>query len=152
MTKKYFAVTGLILTVLMMAACSPAAEVVEESAPAEAASDAGLVLTGTAEMAWSTADLEAMTQVEADYTNKDGETTTYSGVAFSELLSAAGVAEYTTITLVAADGYSAEVSADELTVCANCLVSVDDDGSFRSIMPDMASKVQVKGLVEVQVQ
>ena len=102
-------------------------------------------------MSWTASDLEAMTQVEAEYTNKDGETTTFNGVAFSDLFADAGVSDYTSVTLVASDGYEAEVTADELSACANCLVAVDD-GSFRSVMPDMSSKLQVKGLVEIKVQ
>lgn len=152
MSKKIFITTGLILAVLIMAACGPStAEAVEESAPVEA-SASGLTLTGSASMTWSADDLAAMPQIEADYTNKDGETSTYSGVAFSELFAAAGVSEYTMVTLVASDGYTAELTFDELSNCPNCLVTVQDDGTFRSVMPDMASKLQVKGLSEIQVQ
>jgi hypothetical protein len=153
MSKKLLRLSGLFLVVLAMAACAaPAAEAVEESAPAaEAADEAVLALSGAAEMSWTADDLGAMTQTEADYTNKDGETTTYSGVAFSELFAAAGVEDYASVTMVASDGYEAEVTADELSACANCLVAVDD-GSFRSVMPDLSSKLQVKGLVEIKVQ
>ncbi len=151
MRKKAFIFTGLLLAVLAMAACAPAAAVVEEeAAPVEAA--AALTLSGAADMSWTVDDLAALTQIEADYTNKDGETTTYSGVAINDLLAAAGVEEYEMATLVAVDEYSAEVTAEELSACANCLVAVSDDGTLRSVMPDMSSKVQVKGLVEIQVQ
>lgn len=151
MSKKILKVTGLILVVLAMAACAaPAAEAVEESAPA-AADEAALAMTGAAEMSWTADDLGALTQVDADYTNKDGETTTFSGVSFSDLFAAAGVEDYASVILVASDGYEAEITADELSACANCIVAVDN-GSFRSVMPDMASKLQVKGLVEIKVQ
>jgi hypothetical protein len=152
MSKRIIATTVLALSVLVMAACATAApaEVAEEAAPAEAA--AGLTLSGVASMTWSAEDLAAMPQTEADYTDKEGATTTFSGVSFSELLTAAGVTDYASVTMVAADGYSAEVTADELSACANCIVAVDEDGSFRSVMPDLGGKLNVKGLVELQVK
>lgn len=150
--KKVFVVAGLILSVMIMAACGSTTEVVEESAVEVEASAAALTLSGAANMTWSVADLEGMVQTEAEYTNKDGETSTFGGVAFSELFSAAGVGDYASVTLIASDDYAAEVSADELSACATCLVSVQDDGTLRAVMPDMSSKVQVKGLVEISVQ
>ena len=152
MKKKIFVIASLILSVLLMAACATEAAVVEEeAAPAEAAG-AGLSMTGAAEMNWSVDDLAAMTQIDADYTGKDGETTTYTGVAINDLLAAAGVEEYTAINMVASDDYAAEVTFDELSACATCLIAVEDDGSMRSVMPDMSGKLNVKNLVEIQVQ
>jgi hypothetical protein len=90
--------------------------------------------------------------VEAEYTNKDGDTTVYTGVALLDLLSEAGVAEYAAISLVSDDGYSADVTSEELSACSTCVVVLTDDGSLRSILPDFSSKVQVKGLVEIIVQ
>lgn len=152
MRKKLFIIAGLVMTMLAMAACAPAVEAVEEEAVPMEAAEAALTLSGAVEMSWSVNDLAAMDQIEADYTNKDGETTTYSGVAISDLLAAAGVEDYTMLTLVASDEYAAEVAAEDFDSCANCLVAVQDDGSLRSVMPDMSSKVQVKDLVEIQVQ
>ena len=152
MNKKFILITSLIFSAMLMAACGSTATVAEESVAEAETSAAVLTLSGEAVMTWTTADLEGMTQVEADYTNKDGETTTFSGVALSELFSAAGVSEYTTVTLVASDDYAAEVTFDELSTCEACLVAIQDDGTFISVMPDMSSKVQVKGLVEIQVQ
>lgn len=151
MRKKLFIIAGLVLTIMAMAACTPTVEVAEEEVIVEDAEPA-LALTGAVELSWTVDDLAALDQIEADYTNKDGEISTFSGVAISDLLAAAGVEEYTMITLVASDDYAAEVPAEDFTACANCLVAVQDDGTLRSVMPDMSSKVQVKGLVEIQVQ
>lgn len=151
MRNRVFLIIGLVLTAVVMTACSFAVETASEETAVEIVESA-LTLSGAAEMSWTVDDLAGLDQTEADYTNKDGETTTYSGVAINDLLTAAGVSEYTTVTLVAADEYAAVVAAEELSACANCLVAVQEDGSLRSVMHDMSGKLQVKDLVEIQVQ
>ena len=95
-------------------------------------------------------DLQGLPATEAEYTNKDGETTMYTGVAISALLAEVGIDSFNSLILVAADGYTAEVTADELAGCSNCIAAFDD-GSLRSVMPDLSSKLQVKDLVEIQI-
>ena len=144
--------TSLLIGGLLLSACatqitaSPTAEAVATAA------EPALKLSGTAEAAWTADELKAMNMVEAEYTNKDGVTTKYSGVLISDLLSAAGVSDYTKITLIAADGFSAEVTKDELAACTNCIVAFQDDGTLRTVMPGLSSKQNVKGLVEIAVQ
>ena len=151
--KKVFVIAGLILSVIVLASCGSTTEVVVDDSAVEAeTSEAVLTLSGAADMTWSTADLEGMTQTEAEYTNKDGETSTYSGVALCGLISEAGISDFTTATLIAFDGYEAEITSDELSNCDTCIVAVEDDGSLRAVMPDMSSKLQVKGLSEISVQ
>ena len=152
MKKRLIVIAGLILSVMLVTACAAETAVVEEeAAPAEAAG-ATLTMTGAAEMSWTVDDLAAMTQTDADYTDKEGVTTTFTGVAFSDLLAAAGVEDYATVTMVASDDYAADVTFDELSTCPTCLVAVDEDGSLRSVMPDLSGKLNVKNLVEIQVQ
>ncbi len=149
MKKRNLLGTFLLAGLLLTACASPAAEAeVEEVVVAEPV----LTLSGVADASWTAEDLRAKTMVEAEYTNKDGETTVYTGVALLDLLSEAGVAEYAAISLVADDGYSADVTSEELSTCSTCVVVLTDDGSLRSILPDFSSKVQVKGLVEIIVQ
>ena len=94
-----------------------------------------------------------MDTIEAEATNKQGETSTYAGVLLTDLLSKAGPAgEATTLVFVADDGYSAEVALAEIQVCADCIVAFGDEGGFRIIAPGLPGNVQVKGVVEMQVK
>jgi hypothetical protein len=148
MKKSMFKIAGFIIMAALVVSCAPqAAPAAAEPAMAEAA----LKLTGPAtEVSWTMEDLQAMPSTETEYTNKDGETTTYTGVAISALLSEAGVESFAGLTFVASDGYTAEVTADELTACPSCIVAFDD-GTLRTVMPDLSGKLQVKDLVEIQV-
>lgn len=116
---------------------------------------AGLKITGLvgAELAWAEADLKAMEAMDVDYTNKDGETATFNGVSLAALLALAGPkAEATTLIFVADDGYTAELPLADALACEKCIVAFSDDGTLRMVMPDMSSKVNVKGVVEIQVK
>ncbi|MGV8026595.1 MAG: hypothetical protein AB2L18_08565 [Anaerolineaceae bacterium] len=150
MNKKIILISVLVASLLLSACATQTAEAAPEAEVVVA--EPALTLSGAMEAAWTADELKAMTMVDADYTNKDGETTKFSGVPIVDLLTAAGVTDYATITLVASDGFSADVTKDELAACANCIVAFDDDGSLRSVMPGLASKQNVKGLVEISVQ
>jgi len=148
MNKSVIKIAGLILLAVLVVSCTP------QAAPAAVepvAAEVALTLSGPATgVSWSMEDLQGLPATETEYTNKDGETTTYTGVAISALLAEVGIDSYNSLTLIAADGYSAEVTADELAGCPNCIVAFDD-GSLRSVMPDLSSKLQVKDLVEIQI-
>lgn len=139
MKKNLVRIVGLVLLAVLAVSCAAKAKPV-------------LKLSGLAEKAWTADELKALPSTSSDYTNKDGETTTYSGVAFTSLFEAAGVNDYSTVTLVAVDGYTAEVTKDELSVCPTCIVAILEDGSLRSVMPGLSGKQQVKDLVEILVK
>jgi hypothetical protein len=145
--KRYIVnLAGLTLLAALVVSCAPQAA---PTAVEPVAAEAALTLSGPATgVSWSMEDLQTFPVTETDYTNKDGETTTYSGVSFSVFLADVGVESFNSLTLVAADGYTADVTADELADCENCIVAFDD-GSLRSVMPDLSSKLQVKDLVEI---
>jgi hypothetical protein len=96
---------------------------------------------------YSQSDLEALGVLSVDYTDKDGQTTTYEGVLLSDLLSDAGVTGKT-VVFTAADGYEAEMPMADAMACANCIVAFDD-GSLRMVMPEQSGKLQVKDVVEI---
>lgn len=150
MNKKIILISILVAGLLLSACTTQTAEAAPEAEVVVA--EPALTLSGAIEAAWTADELKAMTMVEADYTNKDGETTKFSGVPIADLLTTAGVTDYATLTLVASDGFSADVTKDELAACANCIVAFDDDGSLRAVMPGLSSKQNVKGLVEISVQ
>lgn len=135
MEKLKFFVIALVL-VMLVAACAPAT-----------AADPILTVNGKA---YTRAELEAFGTTNADYTNKDGETTTYEGVLLSAILADAGVADAGgEVTFVAADAYEATLPAEEALACADCIVAFDSE-SLLTVMPEMSSKLQVKDLVEIK--
>jgi len=148
MKKSLFVIASMFVLSALIVSCAPmAAPAAAEPAMAEAA----LTLSGAAtQVSWSMEDLKGLETIETDYTNKDGETTTYTGVAFSALLAEAGIDSFTSLTLVAADEYTADVTAEELVGCPNCIVAFDDD-SLRSVMPDLSGKLNVKDLIEIRI-
>jgi tungstate transport system substrate-binding protein len=120
-----------------------------------AGGDIALRISGAVEqeMGWTEEQVRAMDTIEAESTNKAGETKTYTGVSINALLDEAGLqADASTIVYVADDGYSAEADLAEVQACADCIVSFRNKGGFSIVMPDFSGKLQVKGVVEIQVK
>jgi hypothetical protein len=116
---------------------------------------AALKITGNVsqEIGWLEEDVRAMETMDAESTNKSGETTTYTGVSINKLLEMAGpAADATTVVFVAEDGYTAEVTLAEVQGCADCIVSFRNQSGFSIVMPGFPSNLQVKGVVEIQVK
>ena len=114
-----------------------------------------LKVTGSVanEQAWTEAEVKAMDTMEAVSTNKDGETSTYTGVLITDLLAEAQPnADATTVVFVADDGYTAEITLEELNACPDCIVSFRNQGGFSTVLPNFSGKLQVKGVVEIQVK
>ena len=164
MIKTSLAFVLLLLAALLLSSCTAATTAAPTAIPstdvpaptdAPVAADAALKITGLVENEtdWSEAEVKAMETMTAESTNKDGETKTYTGVSLNALLALAGVsADATTVVLVANDGFTAETTLAELQACADCIVSFRDQGGFSSVLPGFSSKLQVKGLVEIQVK
>jgi len=134
--KKMRLLASVLIVLVVLTACAPAGETV-------------LTVGG---QEYTQTELEALGTLTVDYTNKDGEVTTYSGVPVSALLDDAGVADSgANVTFTAADNYEAEATVDEVMACTDCIVAFDD-GSLRVVMPDFSSKLQVKDLVSITIQ
>ena len=164
-TIKFILLMGLILS-LALSACgsptpteAPATEaVVATEAPAAAteapAAEVALKVTGSiaSEQAWTEDEVKAMEAISVESTNKNGEKATYTGVLFSDLLALAQPnADANLVVFVADDGFTAEISLADLTACADCIVSFRDKGGFSTVLPGQSGKLQVKGVVEIQV-
>jgi DMSO/TMAO reductase YedYZ molybdopterin-dependent catalytic subunit len=116
---------------------------------------AALEVTGLVDtpQGWSEKELKSMDAVDAEYTGKDGSSQTYTGVVISGLLSKAGIqAGAKTVVFVGDDGYTAEVSLDEVESCQDCIAAFQEGGGLRVVMPGFSGKVQVKGLIEIRIQ
>jgi len=117
--------------------------------------NAAFKITGNVqtEVGWSEEKIRSMDTIEVEYTNKAGETATYTGVRISDLLSKADPKEgATTAAFVADDGYTAESPLADIEACADCIVSFRNQGGFSIIAPGFANNVQVKGVVEIQIK
>jgi len=137
--KKNELLITLIVLITLFTACSPTAVTVEEA-----------VLT-VGSKAYTQSELDTFGTTSTDYTNKDGETTTYSGVSLRALLDDAeltGAGD--TLVITAADGYQADMDLNDALACENCILAIDD-GSLRMVMPELSSKLQVKDVIEISV-
>lgn len=151
-------VVALMLLSITVVACSgeggasatsPAAQALIESARTkdakEVAANSGAAATSTelnvAMASYSAEDLAGMTQATAS--TKDGDVT---GASLLALLETAGV-NADTIVLTASDGYAAEVAVSDLDDTA--IIVVDDDGTFDSVIPTLATDKWVKDLVSI---
>lgn len=149
MKNRSIVLCSVFFTALLLAACAPQVALAPSAKPVE---DAVLVISGNVEMAWTLDDLKGLPVANADFTNKDGETSTYSGVSFAQVLKSAGVEKYSAMTLVAADDYTIDIDQKTLDACADCIIAIGDDGSLRAVMPGMQGSFQVRDLVELQVK
>jgi len=93
-----------------------------------------------------------MPVVDSNYSNKDEEATVFSGISIVEILETQGIEEYSELTLIASDGYTARVSYDELSVCSECILSYSEDNNWSTVMPNFSGKLQVKDVVELSVK
>jgi hypothetical protein len=132
----------LFVVVLLLSACGPKGPI-------------ALQVTGSVanQQGWTEDEIKKMGTLDVESTNKDGEVKSYTGVLITDLLDEAGVNDgATTVTFVADDGYTAEISLDELEACSDCIVSFRNQGGFSTVMPGFEGKLQVKGVIEIQVQ
>ncbi len=125
------------------------------SAEQEPSDEAALKITGmvASEQAWSEDQLLALPSISVESTNKAGEKVTSTGVLLSELLTMAEpAADAAAVVFVADDGYEAEAALTEVTACTNCILAFVEGGGFSIVMPDFSTKLQVKGVIEIQLK
>ncbi len=117
--------------------------------------EVALKITGNVEnqLGWAEDEVRSMDTIEAERENKEGEMSTYTGVPIKAMLEEAGVADdATTVTFVAEDDYTADAELVEVMACEDCIVSFRNRGGFSIVMPGYSGKLQVKGVVEIQVK
>jgi hypothetical protein len=128
------------LASLLLAACSAPA------APASILKISG----GKTEMNLTANDIKGKSQIDVEYTGKDGKVTKYTGTTLKLLLTE--ITDANTLSFVAKDGYTADLSGADLLKCDTCIVAFQDDGGLRTVMPSQSSKLQVKDLVEIKIK
>ena len=123
------------------------------SAACNAASDEpAVIISGLVDTTISAESLKGMDMVDVEFTEKDDSVTTYTGVKIVDVLDSAGVSDFSVLTMIASDDYAADVTADELATCENCIIASDGEGGWRSVLPGFSGKLQVKNLIELAVQ
>jgi len=126
-----------------------------EEAAGESSGEVALQVTGSVDSPadWTEDEVKAMDAITVQSTNKDGETSDYTGVLISDLLEEAGVsAGATTLVFVAGDGYTAEMAVEDALSCSDCILSFRNQGGFSSVLPGQSGGLQVKDVVELQVK
>ncbi len=156
MSKKWIIVLVMVVLLIgLLSGCSTAATEITSGEGEQVAGPIALKITGkiASEVGWTEAELKAMDTIDSEYTDKDGTTKTYTGVPINALLEGAGVqSDAATVVFIASDGYQADAPLADVQACQTCIVAFDEEGGLRMVLPDFSSKVQVKGVVEVQVQ
>lgn len=131
-------------------------EATEEAAAEPVEVTGSLVITGavTQPMGFMEADLRGMEvlKITAEHPKKGKED--YEGVSLNALLGLVGVTDgATTLVITASDGYSAEVSLDEIRACAECLLGFTNTAEkFKMVMPNLPSGAWVKDVVKLEVK
>ena len=149
MTRTRWALLTLVVLGGLMG-CAPIQET-----PAADNGAATLQITGAvdAEQMLTEDEISALGTTESDYTNKDGQVTSYTGVPIATLLDKAGAAEdASTLVFGASDGYKAQVGLGDLSSCEGCIIGFQSQGGFRAVLPGFPGNVQVRDLVSIEVQ
>jgi len=126
--------TYLILAVglvLGLTACGPGIPKVDWQLKISGAVQTPLTLTYPELASREQVDL---TDIMMEKSTGEDEISSWSGADLAALLSEAGAADFVTITVMAADGYAIEISADELH---NAIIALKDQGEWiADVTPD----------------
>jgi len=157
MTKKNTALLTIVLLAAFLVGCGPKTPDVDWT----------LKISGevTTPLELSFADLAAMDQIELndilmEKTTGDDVITSWSGVSLDEILTKAGAAaDYVSITAIASDGYSIEITKEELTGAIIALKDGDDwiaeietdKGPIRLVAPSTPANRWVYAIMELQI-
>ncbi len=78
----------------------------------------------------------------------------YEGVSLNALLDLAGVKDgATALVFVAADGYTSEISLEEVRACTECLLGFTNTlEKFKMVMPNLPSSAWAKDVIKIEVK
>ena len=99
------------------------------------------------------ADLAKLEQTEVKATDRDGKEQTIKGVLLSTILTQVGLQSAAkSVVFIGGDGYSQAVALADLQKDTNAIITVDEGGSLRNVLPSTKPKFWVKGLVKLEVK
>jgi DMSO/TMAO reductase YedYZ molybdopterin-dependent catalytic subunit len=133
----------------------PEAEVPTGEAPAVAGpADATLTIKGLvdAEKTLTMADLTGMEVLNISVEHPKKGAMDVTGVRMADVLALLTIKpEASTVSLIASDGFSADVPLADLLACENCLAGWDEE-MLRTYMPGFDSNLWVKDLVTIEIK
>lgn len=133
----------------------PAAEQPVGEVPAVVGpSDAAVTITGLvdAEKTLTMEDLLKLAVVNLSVEHPKSGMIDVTGVRMTDVLALFTIsADAKTVSLVASDGYAADVPLADLLACENCLVGWDEE-MIRSTMPGFGSNLWVKDLAKIEIK
>jgi len=127
---------------------------VESAAEApEPAGKTALALTGEVEneLSLTRADLEGMEVIELTTEHPKKGEQTYTGVLLNMLLEQAKPGDDTTLSFIASDAYTIDLSINDAKACTDCMITFDGD-ILRMVMPGMESSFWVKDVVAIEIK
>lgn len=149
MQKRSIWISVVLMAVVLLQACGA------EPAPAEPPAAASLEVTGMVDQALSltTDDLREVGWVQGTAEHPKDGPQDYEGVPLNDLLDKAGVQSGASVVMISAsDGYSADIPLEDIRGCADCAVSIEDDGTLDMVMSGMSGKAWVKDVVSMEVK
>lgn len=150
---KRFTITMLVLSFVLLAACASTSDPAAQN-DASMAAPGLLVSGGEINKTYSRADLEALTATQSTF-----KEVIYKGVTVAALLENAGfdLAAIKAVKAVASDGYTvnydtSQVLAEDVIVAYATADGelVEEEGSFRMVLPNAEGKLNVRMLAELQ--
>ena len=134
----------------------PAEATPTTASTAPAAEGGALVVTGMVnqELTLTDADLHNLEVAHITAVHPKKGSQEYDGVHLNVLLDKAGVkAGAATVIFIASDGYTAEVSLNDIRACTDCLLAfTDTEGSYSTVMPNMLGNAWTKNVVMLEVK
>lgn len=134
----------------------PAAASTEPPVATVSEADATLTVFGSVnqELLLNEATLREMEvlKITAEHPKKGKED--YEGVSLNVLLDLAGVKDgATTLVFIAADGYTSEISLEEVRACTECLLGFTNTlEKFKMVMPNLPSSAWAKDVIKIEVK
>lgn len=98
-------------------------------------------------------NLQVMNVVELEIEHPKKGLQTYQGIRLNDLLNLAGADPAAAVLVItASDGYAAEVNLDDVLNCADCLISLEEDGTLNMVMAGMESEFWIKDVNFLEVK
>ena len=134
----------------------PAAASTESAAATVSEADATLTVFGSVnqQLLLNEAALREMEVLTINAEHPKNGKQDFEGVSLNTLLDLAGVKDSaTTLVFIAADGYTSEVSIEEVRACTECLVGFTNTlEKFKMVMPNLPSSAWAKDVIKIEVK
>jgi len=133
----------------------PTDESVDEPVEMVLPEGAALMIFGqvTNKLTLGLGNLQVMNVIELEIEHPKSGLQTYQGVRLTDLLTLAMVdPDSTVLVITASDGYSAEANLKDVLDCADCLITLNEDGTLNMVMAGMDSNVWVKDVSFLEIK